>query len=82
MRIKSENPIQFPSLSVDAKEICNDMSRILSILGDSHSEDQLREYLKGESYKHFEYGFGGHHMWVKQKVYGGITNPQVLFVTF
>lgn len=58
-----------------------EFNRILEVITKSENEEQLRSRMTLDNYIHFKFGFGSHHMWVKQFV-NGETKQQVIFVEF
>ena len=85
MKITIENPVQF----IDAKqydEAANEMLQIIKDVTTAQDETEARANLDWSNneirFKHFKYGFGGHHLWVKQFVNNKITGNNILFSEF
>ncbi|MDD1442765.1 hypothetical protein MEO93_20865 [Dolichospermum sp. ST_sed3] len=60
-----------------------EFNELLSQCLNSDSENELRirfedDYYKANECEYFDYGFGGNHFWVSEKV----SNKRILFVEF
>lgn len=63
-------------------EILKEFNRIVGLIKSYNSESELRYVFRNYNNKeHFLLGFGGSHMWVKQKVQNQ-AKKQVIFVKF
>jgi hypothetical protein len=60
----------------------NELDRIKHIIATSHSETDLKDKMRSAYILHFMFGFGGHHMWVKQLHKGEIISERILLVRF
>ena len=84
MKAIVENPVKvenFWTLSEKA-DVYSQFARILNIITKSKNERDLRLLMGSRQgiYPDFEFGFGGSHMWVKQKNCGRMIGSQVIFV--
>lgn len=86
MKAIVENSVKIESFwtITEKQDVLSQFARILNTVTNSKNESDLRLLMGSRQgmYPDFEFGFGGHHMWVKQKNTGGIIGSQVIFVEF
>ena len=81
MKAIIENPVKVLFLQEAYEEALLEFNLILTRICNAENSDQLRSSMNLDRFRHYKFGFGGGHMWVKQ-VINGQPKQQVIFVQF
>jgi hypothetical protein len=86
MKAIIENPIitiDYNNGNLPSTEIMTEFILLVNIILSCDNKNSLRSHnlLNNREFKHFMFGFGGYHFWVKQ-IINDEPKQQVLFVNF